>query len=162
MYTEKGCFDKSVWLVYFCHVISFIFTIGLKKYLWFRFSDQAYFFLPTLLFFQHDWLCNPNSPGGCGLLIQRAKIASVVTPTIEPNWLNSSIGNTHLLLILMSGLYWKLWKKYETRTTDIFLGPRTSKFHLYFSGSWILSMRSFLTIECMCTKLECSITRTPP
>ena len=36
------------------------------------------------------------SPGGCGLLIQRAKIASVVTLIIEPNCLNLSIGNTHL------------------------------------------------------------------
>jgi hypothetical protein len=35
------------------------------------------------------------SPGGCGLLIQRAKIASVVTLIIEPNCLNLSIGNTH-------------------------------------------------------------------
>jgi hypothetical protein len=36
------------------------------------------------------------SPGGCGLLMQRAKMASVVTLIIERNCLNSSIGNTHL------------------------------------------------------------------
>jgi hypothetical protein len=36
------------------------------------------------------------SPGGCGLLIQHAKMASVVTLIIELNCLNSSIGNTHL------------------------------------------------------------------
>jgi hypothetical protein len=32
---------------------------------------------------------------GCGLLTQRAKMASVVTLIIEPNCLNSSIGNMH-------------------------------------------------------------------
>jgi hypothetical protein len=36
------------------------------------------------------------SPGGCGLLIQRAKMVTVVTLIIEPNCLNLSIGNTHL------------------------------------------------------------------
>ena len=36
------------------------------------------------------------SPGGYRLLIQRAKMASVVTLIIEPNCLNSSIGNTRL------------------------------------------------------------------
>ena len=69
---------------------------GLKKYLWFWFPTDPIFFLPTLLFFH----CNIDratlfSPGGCGLLIQRAKMVSVVTLIIEPNCLNSSIGNTH-------------------------------------------------------------------
>jgi uncharacterized protein (DUF1499 family) len=51
--------------------------------------DRPYYFFNTIdratLF----------SLGGCGLLIQRAKIAPVVTLIIEPNCLNSSIGNTH-------------------------------------------------------------------
>jgi hypothetical protein len=36
------------------------------------------------------------SPSGCGLLVQRAKMASVVAIMIEPNCLNSSVGTTHL------------------------------------------------------------------
>jgi hypothetical protein len=36
------------------------------------------------------------SLSGCGLLIQRAKMASVVTLIIESNCLTSSIGNMHL------------------------------------------------------------------
>jgi hypothetical protein len=58
--------------------------------------DRPYFFLSTLLFFNAIDRATLFSPGGCGLLIQRAKMASVVTRIIEPNCLNSSIGNTHL------------------------------------------------------------------
>ena len=36
------------------------------------------------------------SPGGCGLLVQRAKMASVVTIIIEPDCLNSSVGTRNL------------------------------------------------------------------
>jgi hypothetical protein len=58
--------------------------------------DRPYFFLLTILFFNAIDRATLFSPGGCGLLIQRAKMASVVTLIIEPNCLNSSIGNTHL------------------------------------------------------------------
>ena len=56
--------------------------------------DRPYFFLLTILFFNAIDRATLFSPGGCGLLIQRAKL--VVTLIIEPNCLNSSIGNTHL------------------------------------------------------------------
>ena len=36
------------------------------------------------------------SPGDCGLLVQRVKMASVVTIIIESNYLNLSVGTTHL------------------------------------------------------------------
>jgi hypothetical protein len=43
-------------------------------------SRQPYFFLPTLLFFQHDWPCNPIFSGW---LRAATKMASVVTLIIE-------------------------------------------------------------------------------
>ena len=53
---------------------------------------------PTLFFSAHPIIffntidrATIFSPGGRGLLIQRAKMASVVTIIIEPNCLNSSI-----------------------------------------------------------------------
>ena len=70
-------------------------ALGLKKYLWFRFPTDPLFFCRPYYFFQIDH-ATLFSPGGCGLLIQRAKMASVVTLIIEPNCLNLSIGNTHL------------------------------------------------------------------
>ena len=78
-----------------------------KKYLWFRFPTDPIFFCRPYYFFNAIDRATLFSPGGCGLLVQRAKMASVVTLIIEPNCLNSSIGNTHLQLILMSGLYCK-------------------------------------------------------
>ena len=58
---------------------------------------------PTLFFSAHPIIffntidrATLFSPGGCGLLVQRAKMASVVTIIIEPNCLNSSVGTTHL------------------------------------------------------------------
>jgi hypothetical protein len=55
-------------------------TVGRKKYLWFRFPTDSYFFLPTLLFFQRNWPCDPIFSG---LLQAAAKMASVVTRIIE-------------------------------------------------------------------------------
>jgi hypothetical protein len=67
-----------------------------KKYLWFRFPTNPIFFCRLYYFFNAIDRATLFSPGGCGLLIERAKMASVVTLIIEPNCLNSSIGNTHL------------------------------------------------------------------
>ena len=61
-----------------------------NKYLWFRFPTDS------IIFFNAIDRATLFSLCGCGLLIQRAKMASVVTLIIEPNCLNSSIGNTHL------------------------------------------------------------------
>ena len=85
------------------------------------------------------------SPGGYGLLIQRAKMPSVITIIIEPNCLNFSIGTTHLVNIdvgtllkipakiakimkkniqkkVVSDLPTLIFLRYETGTTGIFLG----------------------------------------
>ena len=67
-----------------------------KKYVWFRFPTDPIFFCRPYYFFNAIDRATLFSPGGCGLLIQRAKMVSVVTLIIEPNCLNSSIGNTHL------------------------------------------------------------------
>jgi hypothetical protein len=68
-----------------------------KKYLWFRFPTDPIFSADPIIFFNAIDRATLFSPGGCGLLIQHAKMASVVTLIIEPNYcLNSSIGNTHL------------------------------------------------------------------
>jgi hypothetical protein len=67
-----------------------------KKYLWFRFPTDPIFFCRPYYFFNVIDCATLFSPGGCGLLIQHAKMASVVTLIIEPNCLNSSMGNTHL------------------------------------------------------------------
>jgi hypothetical protein len=67
-----------------------------KKYLWFRFPTDPIFFCRPYYFFNAIDRATLFSPGGCGLLTQRAKMASVVTLIIEPNCLNSSIGNMHL------------------------------------------------------------------
>jgi hypothetical protein len=113
-----------------------------KKYLWFRFPADPIFFCRPHYFFNAIDCATLFSPGGCGLFIQRAKMASVVTLIIEPNCLNSSIGN--LLLILMSGLYCKSpskkppkpWKKYSK---NIYFRPTDPNFftiwnwnHRYF------------------------------
>jgi hypothetical protein len=67
-----------------------------KKYLWFRFPTDPIFFLPTLLFFQRLTVRPYFLRVVAGCSLQGAKMASVVTLIIEPNCLNSSIGNTHL------------------------------------------------------------------
>jgi hypothetical protein len=69
---------------------------GVKKIPVVPVPDRPYFSLPTLLFFSTIDRTTLFSPGGCGLLIQRAEMASVVTLIVEPNCLNSSIGNMHL------------------------------------------------------------------
>ena len=69
---------------------------GLKKYMWFRFQTDPIFFCRPYYFFNVIDHATLFSPGGCGLLIQHAKMASVVTLIIEPNCLNSFIENTHL------------------------------------------------------------------
>jgi hypothetical protein len=56
--------------------------IGLKKIPVVPVPDRPYFFLPTLLFFQHDW---PYNPIFSGWLRVAAKMASVVTLIIEKN-----------------------------------------------------------------------------
>jgi hypothetical protein len=70
--------------------------LGLKKYLWFQFPTDPIFFCRPYYFFNAIDRVTLFSPGGCGLLIQRAKMTYVVRLIIEPNCLNSSIGNTHL------------------------------------------------------------------
>jgi hypothetical protein len=50
-----------------------------KKYLWFRFPTDPIFFCRPYYFFNAIDRATLFSPGGCGLLIQRAKMASVVT-----------------------------------------------------------------------------------
>jgi hypothetical protein len=55
---------------------------GIKKIPVVPLPDQPNFFLPTLLFFQRVDRATLFSPGGCGLLIQRAKMASIVTLVI--------------------------------------------------------------------------------
>jgi hypothetical protein len=91
------------------------------------------------------------SPGGCGLLIQRAKMASVVTLIIERNCLNSSMDRKYASLVnidvgtllqiaqqktaktmkkiflkkFISDLPTLIFSRYETGTTGIFfLRPR--------------------------------------
>ena len=59
------------------------FRVRPKKYLWFRFPDRHYFFCRPYYFFDATKCAALFSPGGCGLLIQRAKMASVVTIIIE-------------------------------------------------------------------------------
>ena len=57
-----------------------------KKYLWFRFPNQPYFFLPTLLFFdaaKHAALFYPGTWLWAAHTVERAKMASVVTIVIE-------------------------------------------------------------------------------
>ena len=61
----------------------------------YKMADPIIFCRPYYFFNMND-LPTLFSPGGCGLLIQCAKVASVVTLIIEPNCLNPSIGNTHL------------------------------------------------------------------
>ena len=58
--------------------------------------DQKIFSAHPIIFFNTIDRATLFSPGGCGLLVQRAKMASVVTIIIEPKFLNSSVGNTHL------------------------------------------------------------------
>jgi hypothetical protein len=67
-----------------------------KKYLWFRFPTDPIFSANPIIFSTQIDRATLFSPGGCGLLVQLAKMASVVTIIIEPNCLNSSIGNTLL------------------------------------------------------------------
>ena len=50
-----------------------------KKYLWFRFPTDPIFFCRPYYFFNEIDRVTLFSPGGCGLLVQRAKMASVVT-----------------------------------------------------------------------------------
>jgi hypothetical protein len=80
-------------------------TLG-KKYLWFRFPTDPIFFCRPYCFLDAIDRTTLFSPGGCGLLMQRAKMASVVTLVIEPNCLNLSIGK-YASLVNMSGLYCK-------------------------------------------------------
>jgi hypothetical protein len=70
--------------------------VGPKKIPVVPLPDRPIIFCRAYYFFNAIDRATLFSPGGCGLLIQRAKMASVVTLIIEPNCLNSSIGNTHL------------------------------------------------------------------
>jgi hypothetical protein len=80
----------------FTRVITWTNWSGVKKNPVVLAPDRPYFFCRPYYFFNVIDRATLFSPGGCGLLIQRAKMASVVTIIIEPNCLNSSIGNTHL------------------------------------------------------------------
>ena len=60
--------------------------IGLKKYLWSRFPDRPYFFWRPYYFFNAIDCATLFLPGGCGMLIQHAKMVSVVTIIIEAKY----------------------------------------------------------------------------
>ena len=70
---------------------------GLKKIPVVPVSRPTLFFsVHPVIFFNTIDHATLFSPGGCGLLVQRAKMPSVVTIIIEANCLNSSVGTTHL------------------------------------------------------------------
>jgi hypothetical protein len=52
-----------------------------KKYLWFRFPTDPIFFCRPYYFFNAIDCATLFSPGGCGLLVQRAKMASACCHT---------------------------------------------------------------------------------
>jgi hypothetical protein len=74
--------------------------------------DRPYFFLPTLLFFQRDWPCDPIFSGW---LRAAAKMASVVTLIIEKTM--KKIFKKKII----SDLPTLIFSRYETGTTGIFL-----------------------------------------
>ena len=89
---------------------------GLKKHLWFLFPDRPYFFLPTLLLYRATLF----SPGGCGLLVQRAKMASVVTIIIVPKIAQQKTAKTVKKIFkkfFISNLPTLIFSRYETGTT---------------------------------------------
>jgi N-acetylglutamate synthase-like GNAT family acetyltransferase len=55
-------------------------------------QPTLFFSADPIIFFNMIDRATLFSLGGCGLLVQRAKMASVVTIIIEPNCLNSSVG----------------------------------------------------------------------
>ena len=59
-------------------------------------TRSLFFSAHPIIFFNTIDRATLFSPGGCGLLVQRAKMSSVVTIIIEQNCLNSSVGTTHL------------------------------------------------------------------
>jgi hypothetical protein len=80
--------------------------------------DRPYFFLPTLLFFQCDCLCDPFFSG---LLRAAAKMASVVTLIIEKTM--KKIFKKKII----SDLPTLIFLRYETGTTGIFFTPHAIK-----------------------------------
>jgi predicted small lipoprotein YifL len=74
-------------------VLATALTPGLKKYLWFRFPTDPIFFCRPYYFFNAIDCATLFSLGGCGLLIQCAKMASVVTLIIEPKCQYASLVN---------------------------------------------------------------------
>jgi hypothetical protein len=70
---------------------------GLKKIPEFPVSRPTLFFSAhPIIFFNTIDRAALFSTGGCGLLVQRAKMASVVTLIIEPDCLNSSVGTIRI------------------------------------------------------------------
>jgi hypothetical protein len=63
--------------------------LGLKKYLWFWFPTDPTFFCRSYVFFNAIDRVTLFSPGGCGLLIQRAKMASGVTLIITRKYMHA-------------------------------------------------------------------------
>ena len=170
-----------------CNSLNF-FIRRKKKYLWFRFpTDPTDFFCRPYYFFNAINRATLLSQGGCGLLMQRAKMASAVrecchTNLIEPNCLNSSIGNMLLYLILMSGLYCKSpskklpkpWKKYfkkkftsdlpplifsqyETGTKGIFLRLIWTMGNVSNQIGWMIMSYSGLAVWCVSSKIFCHL-----
>jgi hypothetical protein len=71
-------------------------------------TDRPYFFLPTLLFFQRDWPCDPIFSGS---LRAAAKMASVVTLIIEKNHEKNIQKKNYFRLPTL------IFSRYETGTT---------------------------------------------
>ena len=92
--------------------------LGLKKYLWFRFPDRPYYFLPTLLFFSTRLTVRPSLAGrtACQNGVCCHNYWTKLPKFVHRNY-------TSLVNILTSGLYWKspskkppkAWKKYSKK-----------------------------------------------
>jgi hypothetical protein len=74
--------------------------------------DRPYFFLPTLLFFQRDWPCDPIFSGWL-----RA-VTLIIEKTMKKIFKKKFISDLMTLIFL----------RYETGTTGIFLGPIATKY----------------------------------
>ena len=107
-----------------------------KKNLWFQSpTHRPYFFLPTLLFFQRDWPCDPIFSGW---LRAAAKMVSVVTLIIEKT----------MKTIYISDLPTLIFTRYETGTTGIFFTPKidfiSNSLYIGYDGNCHQSLSKFL------------------
>jgi hypothetical protein len=113
--------------------------------------DRPYFFLPTLLFFQRDWPCDPIFSGW---LRAAAKMASVVSNCWKNT--NTNCWKNHEKNIqkkIISDLPTLIFLRYETGTTGIFLRlmiPSHTLHHLtktYDTNSHGYSLRNVNQID---------------